>query len=156
VGISSAMVPSGTTSRLRFTFFFHFSLRRIQNPILRRPPSGFAATTSSSHFPSRTGSHSRNGIVTAPAACRSLDGGVAKEHDENQLLRISFPSCDYSPGDLALSAVHVELPRRRRLARRARNCGLIRNSPPLGESFRADDRSGTAKATPQTAFDLAS
>jgi len=34
---------------------------------------------------------------------------VAKEHDENQLLRISVPSGDHSPGDLALSPVHAQL-----------------------------------------------
>ena len=39
--------------------------------------------------------------------CHILGGLVAKEHDENQLLRISVPSGDHSPGDLALSPVHA-------------------------------------------------
>ena len=39
--------------------------------------------------------------------CHVVGGLVAKEHDENQLLRISVPSGDHSPGDLALSPVHA-------------------------------------------------
>ena len=41
--------------------------------------------------------------------CHVVCGLVAEEHDENQLLRISVPSGDHSPGDLALSPVHPEL-----------------------------------------------
>src|SRR5271157_4788178 len=96
------------------------------------------------------------GIVTAPAACWRFECGVAKEHGENQLLRISVPSGDHSPGDLALSPVHAQLSRRRGFARRARNCNFVRDSPTLGESFRADHSGGIAQAPSQTAFDLAS
>ena len=39
--------------------------------------------------------------------CHGVGGLVAEEHDENQLLRISVPSGDHSPGDLALSPVHA-------------------------------------------------
>ena len=42
--------------------------------------------------------------------CHVVGGLVAKEHDENQLLRISVPSGDHSPGDLALSPVHAQRP----------------------------------------------
>src|SRR5208337_2350691 len=52
--------------------------------------------------------------------CHGVGGLVAEEHDENQLLRISVPSGDHSPGDLALSPVHAQLSRRRRFARGAR------------------------------------
>src|SRR5271166_4905189 len=41
--------------------------------------------------------------------CHVVGGLVAKEHDENQLLQISVPSGDHSPGDLALSPVHTQL-----------------------------------------------
>jgi len=41
--------------------------------------------------------------------CHGVGGLVAEEHDENQLLRISVPSGDHSPGDLALSPVHAQL-----------------------------------------------
>ena len=41
--------------------------------------------------------------------CHVVGGLVAEEHDENQLLRISVPSGDHSPGDLALSPVHAQL-----------------------------------------------
>ena len=39
--------------------------------------------------------------------CHGVGGLVAEEHDENQLFRISVPSGDHSPGDLALSPVHA-------------------------------------------------
>jgi len=39
--------------------------------------------------------------------CHVVGGLVAKGHAENQLLRISVPSGDHSPGDLALSPVHA-------------------------------------------------
>ena len=67
--------------------------------------------------------------------CHVVGGLVAKEHDENQLLRISVPSGDHSPGDLALSPVHAQLSRRRRFPRGARNCNFVRNNPTLGESL---------------------
>src|SRR5208283_4853370 len=51
--------------------------------------------------------------------CHVVGGLVAKEHDENQLLRISVPSGDHSPGDLALSPVHPQLSRRRTCSRGA-------------------------------------
>jgi putative transposase len=41
--------------------------------------------------------------------CHVVGGLVAKEHDEDQLLRISVPSGDHSSGDLALSPVHAQL-----------------------------------------------
>ena len=43
------------------------------------------------------------------AACWRFECGVAEEHDENQLFRLSVPSGDHSPGDLALSPVHAQL-----------------------------------------------
>src|SRR5258708_27857573 len=70
--------------------------------------------------------------------CHVVCGLVAEGHDENQLFRISIPSRDHSPGDLALSQVHPQLSRRRGLARGARNCNFVRGSPTLGESFRTD------------------
>jgi exodeoxyribonuclease III len=76
--------------------------------------------------------------------CHVVCGLVAEGHDENQLFRISVPTGDHSPSDLALSPVHPQLSRRRGLARGARNCNFVRNSPTLGESFRADHRSGIA------------
>src|SRR5271165_6065626 len=88
--------------------------------------------------------------------CHVVGGLVAEEHDENQLFRISVPSGDHSPGDLALSPVHAQLSRRRRFARGARNCNFVRNNPTLGESFRTDHCGGIAQAPSQTAFDLAS
>ncbi len=42
-----------------------------------------------------------------PGRCHGVVGLVAEEHDENQLFRISVPSGDHSPGDLALSPVHA-------------------------------------------------
>src|SRR5271165_3802360 len=42
------------------------------------------------------------GVVTALAACWRIECGVTEEHDESQLYRISVPSGDHSPGDLAL------------------------------------------------------
>ena len=39
--------------------------------------------------------------------CHGVGGLLAEEHDENQLLRISVPSGNHSPGDLALSPVHA-------------------------------------------------
>ena len=41
--------------------------------------------------------------------CHGGGGLVAEEHDENQLLGISVPSGDHSPGHLALSPVHAQL-----------------------------------------------
>ena len=49
------------------------------------------------------------GVVTTLASCWRFECGVAEEHDENQLFRISVPSGDHSPGDLALSPVHAQL-----------------------------------------------
>ena len=49
------------------------------------------------------------GLETLSGRCHVVGGLVAKEHDENQLLRISVPSGDHSPGDLALSPVHAQL-----------------------------------------------
>ncbi len=48
-------------------------------------------------------------VAEALAACWRIECGVAEEHDENQLYRISVPSGDHSPGDLALSPVHAQL-----------------------------------------------
>src|SRR5665213_4381187 len=59
------------------------------------------------------------------------------------------PTGDHSPSDLALSPVHPQLSRRRGLARGARNCNFVRDSPTLGESFRADHCSGIAEAPSQ-------
>ena len=67
--------------------------------------------------------------------CHVVCGLVAEGHAENQLLRIPVPTGDHSPGDLALSPVHPQLSRRRGLARGARNCNFVRDSPTLGESF---------------------
>jgi len=39
--------------------------------------------------------------------CHGVGGLVAEGHDENQLFRISVPSGNHSPGDLALSPVHA-------------------------------------------------
>jgi hypothetical protein len=88
--------------------------------------------------------------------CHVVCGLVAEGHDENQLFRISVPTRDQSPGDLALSPVHPQLSRRRGLARGARNCNFVRNSPTLGESFRVDHCSGIAQAPSQAARGLAS
>src|SRR5580692_3970341 len=96
------------------------------------------------------------GIVTALAACWGFECGVAEGHAESQLLRISVPSRDHSPGDLALSPIHPQLSRCRGLAHGARNCNFVRDSPTLGESFRADHCSGIAEAPSQAACDLAS
>ena len=43
-----------------------------------------------------------------------------------------------------------------RIAGRARDSGLLRDSAPLGESFRTDDCGRTAQAPPEAARDLAS
>src|SRR6478672_8011842 len=53
--------------------------------------------------------------------CHGVGGLVAADHAENQLLRISVPSGDHPPGDLALSPVHAEPSWRRGFARRAPN-----------------------------------
>jgi hypothetical protein len=45
--------------------------------------------------------------VGSEGHCHGVGGLVAEEHDENQLLRISVPSGDHSPGDLALSPIHA-------------------------------------------------
>ena len=63
----------------------------------------------------RPDDHHRNAILIRFGADERagrapfVGGLVAKEHDENQLLRISVPSGDHSPGDLALSRVHAQL-----------------------------------------------
>jgi NAD(P)-dependent dehydrogenase (short-subunit alcohol dehydrogenase family) len=103
-----------------------------------------------------TGASFVDGIVTALAACWRFERGVAEGHDENQLFRISVPSRDHSPGDLALSPVHPQLSRRRGFARGARNSNFVRNSSTLGESFRTNHCSGTAEAPSQAACGLAS
>ena len=54
------------------------------------------------------GEKRHGGVVTALAACWRFECGVAEEHDENQLFRISVPSGDHSPGDLALSPARAE------------------------------------------------
>ena len=62
-----------------------------------------------SSFPSRFFASTRlsttsagDGIVTAAAACWRFECGIAKEHDENQLLRISVPAGDHTSGDIWL------------------------------------------------------
>src|SRR5208283_4831560 len=47
-------------------------------------------------------------IESGPEALSRRRRLGSKEHDENQLLRISVPSGDHSPGDLALSPVHAQ------------------------------------------------
>ena len=47
------------------------------------------------------------GMDEVEGRCHGVGGLVAEEHDENQLFRISIPSGDHSPGDLALSPVHA-------------------------------------------------
>ena len=42
--------------------------------------------------------------------CHVVGGLVAKEHDENQLLRISVSSGDHSPGDLATRRLQRDPP----------------------------------------------
>ena len=44
-------------------------------------------------------------------------------------------------------------PRRRRLARRARDCGLLRDDPAVGDSFPTHYRSRLAQASPETGTD---
>src|SRR5271166_2182450 len=53
--------------------------------------------------------HRCNVLYRREGRCHVVGGLVAKEHDENQLLRISVPSGNHSPGDLALSPVHAQL-----------------------------------------------
>ena len=88
--------------------------------------------------------------------CDLLGRPGSQKDAENQLRRLSLTACDHSAGDLALFSVHLELSRRRRFVGGARNNGLLRNSPVLGEPFRADDRRGFAQATLQALRDLAS
>ena len=51
---------------------------------------------------------SQDGVEDGEGRCHGVGGLVAEEHAENQLLRISVPSGDHSPGDLALSPVHPQ------------------------------------------------
>jgi site-specific DNA recombinase len=81
---------------------------------------------------------------------RSLWRLGSQGNEENQLQPVSLPARDHSAGDLALSPVHLELPRRRRFVGGTRHHGLLRDHSALGESFRADDRGGFAQAPPQT------
>ena len=90
-----------------------------------------------------------------PWRCHGVGCLVSEEHAENQLLRISVPSGDHSPGDLALSPVHPQPARRRGFARRARNCNFVRDSPTLGESLGTDHCSAIAQAPSQAACGLA-
>jgi hypothetical protein len=58
------------------------------------------------------------GIVTAPPACWRFGCAVAEERDE-KLRRLLVPAGDHTAGDLAISPIHTQLPRRRGFARRA-------------------------------------
>jgi hypothetical protein len=82
--------------------------------------------------------------------CHVVGGLVAKEHDENQLPRISVPSGDHSPGDLALSPVHAQLSRRRKFARGARNCNFVRNNPTAQAQPRSSSQPTPPRTTPST------
>ena len=91
---------------------------------------------------------SRRFGLAVPLANRS------QEDDENQLQRLPVSARDHPAGDLALSQVHVELPRRRGVAGGTRHRCVLRDSPALAEPFRADDRVGPSPASTQATHDL--
>ena len=70
---------------------YPLSLRNVEDLLAERP---FSVT---------------EGVVTARAACWRFECGVAEEHDENQLRRLSASASDHTSGDLALSSVHTQL-----------------------------------------------
>src|SRR5450755_4742863 len=84
------------------------------------------------------------GFVTSARACRIYRGPVANKDDENQFCWIPVPARDHPPSGLAVPSVYPQLTRRRGLARGARDCGVLRDRPTLGEPLWADHRGGFA------------
>src|SRR5271168_4849485 len=89
------------------------------------------------------------GVVTASSDLRSVWRLDSECYAENQLRRLPLPAGDYTPGDMVVSSVHTQLSRCGRPVGGARDCGLVRDRSPLGESFRAHDRSRLAQTPPQ-------
>src|SRR5829696_1077669 len=103
--------------------------------------TGFAATSAAIV-------KANDGIVTATSSLG--EGGLCSAHD---LALLSWPplsGADHPARNLAVSALHIELPRRRGASGRTGSRPFLRNDPALGAEVRPGARTETA-ATPAAA-----
>lgn len=80
---------------------------------------------------------------------------IAIENGKHQLQRLSLSTGDHPAGDLAVSPLHAELPRRRGSAGRARDCRILRDGATLGEPFRSQDCSRTPQTPAKASHNVA-
>src|ERR1700756_43818 len=99
------------------------------------------------------GANAVNGVVTRTIARIRLTGKMA--HDA-LVCPPPVSACDYPARRLALCAVHAQLSRRRRSARRARSRCLIRDGAAMGVQVRAGVRPRTSPQTPAANVAMAS
>src|ERR1019366_10116779 len=75
------------------------------------------------------------GFVTLFGACDLSVLPVAIDHGKDKLQRLPISARDHPAGDLAVSSVHPELPRRGRFVGGTRGRGLLCARETMGQSF---------------------